>query len=109
MVENLISLRPRKNRVVLFNPLLNWVDWKAKWVVVQCRVGFPFRPLVGYCLKWDPIVTNTKLSTSDKKFLSIVSAALGDDLQSLTKVYSTANLLSRDSLSWCGIRSGLKA
>lgn len=78
-------------------------------MAVESRVGFPFQPLVGHCLKWDPVARNSKLSTPKKRFLSVVSATLGNDPQSQTKVYSTADLLNRDSLSWCGIGSGLEA
>lgn len=109
MVENLISLRTRKNRVVLFNPLPNRVDWKAKWVAVESRIGFPFRPLVGQCLKWDPVTSSAELSMLEIKFLSIVFAALGYDQRSQTKVYSTTDLLDKESLTWYRIEPGLEA
>lgn len=50
-----------------------------------------------------------ELSSLKRKFLSIISNALGDDSQNQSKVYSTEDLLSRESLAWCGIGSRLEA
>lgn len=99
MVDNFLSLRSRKNRVVLFNPLPNRVDWKGKWLAVESRIRFPFRPLVGYYLKWDSVCHNSKLKPSEKRFLEMVSSTLGDEPQNQTKVYSTLDLLSLDNLA----------
>lgn len=109
MVDNLLSLRPRRNQVALFNPLPNRVDWKNKWVTVESRVGFPFHPLVGQCSKWSALPSNALFSDLERRFLDVIAEKLGTDPLTQTQVYCMADLLNRASLAWCGIGSRLEA
>lgn len=46
-VVSTISLRIRKNKILLFDAPANKVDWSKKWVVFESKVGFSFNPLIG--------------------------------------------------------------
>lgn len=93
--------------MALFDPLLNRVDWKNKWVAVESRMGFPFRPLIGHCTKWGGLPSNTYYIELEIKLLKVVARELGTDPAEHTRVYSTSDLLSRRSLAWCGLGPGL--
>lgn len=80
MVDNLLSLHPRRNQVVLFNPLPNRVDWKNKWVAIESKLGFPFRPLIGHCSKWANLPSNTIFIEPEHRFMDIVARDLETEL-----------------------------
>lgn len=106
--NNLLSLRPRRNRVVLFDPPPNKLEWKTKWVGVESRIGFPIRPLIGHCTKWNALPSNVTLSVHERALLDKIAAELGTNPVTQSKFYHTADLLSRESLAWCGIGLGLE-
>lgn len=109
MNDNVISLRPRRNQVILFDSLPYRVEYKGRWVAGESKIGFPFRPLIGQCRRWDSLPSNVRFSPSELKIIKVIAETLGEDPQSQTKVYSFEELLSGESLAWCGIGSSLEA
>lgn len=107
MSDNTLSLHLRRNRVKLFDSPPNKIDFKGKWVMVESKVGFPFRPSVNEDYQWSQILYLSSLDPSEKAFLEAITRDLGDSRQTQTRVYSSTDLLSEESLKWCGIGAGL--
>lgn len=104
MNNRIFSLRPRPNVVTLFDAIPNKVlDWREKWLYVECNTGFPFPPLVMNLEAWHPVGKRPVYFEGDKHFLDFVGKELGTDPKKQTKVFLTEDLLSPDSLNWCGI------
>lgn len=69
------SLRPRSNVVTLFDAIPSKVlDWREKWLYVECRTDFPFPPLVMNLEAWRPVGWKPNYSEYDKKFLDFVKS-----------------------------------
>lgn len=107
MLDNTLSLRPRWNKVLLFDSPPNKIDFKGRWLILQSRIGFPFRPCVNENFQWPQIQNVPSLRPSEKSFLEVITRDLEDNSQSQSRVYFSTDLLSEPSLAWCGIGAGL--
>lgn len=62
MNNRTFSLRPRPNVVTLFDAIPNKVlDWREKWLYVECNSGFPFPPIMMNLEAWHPIGKQQKI------------------------------------------------
>lgn len=75
--------------------------------MVESKVEFPFRPSVGEDYQWTQIQHASSLNPFEQAFLEAITHDLGSSRRSQSRIYSTANLLSEDSLRWYGISVGL--
>lgn len=98
-------MRPQANVVTLFDSIPNKVlEWREKWLYVECTHGFSFPPLVRNLEAWRPVGKKPNYSEYDRKFLNFVKSELGYNPKNQTKVFSTTELLEPKSRHWCGIR-----
>lgn len=87
MNNKTFSLRPRPNMVTLFDAIPNKVlDWREKWLYVECNTGFPFPPLVINLEAWRPVGKRPVYSEEDRRFLHFVERELGTDPKAQTKI-----------------------
>lgn len=107
MLDNNHSLRRLPNRVRLFDSPPNRIEFKGKWVMVESKVGFPFRPLIGKKDTWECLLRDVLLFRAKKRFVAAITLDLGSDPRRQTRVYRMADLLSEESLPWFGIGAGL--
>lgn len=99
MNNKTFSLRPRPNIITLFDDIPNKViDWREKWLYVECRSGFPFPPLTMNLEAWRPVGKRPVYSEDDKKFLDFVEKELGDDPKKQTKVFLTTSFTGKSEL-----------
>lgn len=107
MSNNTLSLHPRRNKVLLFDSPPNKTDFKGRWLIVESRIGFPFRPCFSEDYQRSQIQNISSLSYSERSFLETITRDLGHSRQHQSRVYSSADLLSESSLKWCGIGADL--
>lgn len=101
MNNKTFSLRPRPNIVTLFDSIPNKVlEWRERWLYVECTTRFPFPPLVNSLEAWRQVGKNPNYSEFDKKFLDFIKNELGDNPKTQTMVFSTNDLLSPESRHW---------
>lgn len=87
MNKKTFSLRPHPNMVTLLDPIPNKVlDWREKWLYVECNTRFPFSPLVKSFEAWRPVGKRSNYSEYDKKFMDFIKSELGDNPKTQTKV-----------------------
>lgn len=55
------------------------MEFKGKWVMVESKVGFPFRPLIGKKDTWDCVPRDVLLSRAESRFITAVTWDLGLD------------------------------
>lgn len=107
MTDNSLSLRPLPNRVRLFNSPPNRIEFKGKWVMVESKVGSSFRPLIGKKDTWECVPHDMLLPRAESRFVAAITRDLGSDPRKQTRVYRMTDLLSEESLAWCGIETCL--
>lgn len=77
---------------------------RERWVCVESSVDFPFMPLTKKLEAWCPVKKKKPgYPESNLKFLDFVKRELGSDPHIQIKVFSTSNLLQRESKVWGGI------
>lgn len=73
MTDNNLSLRPRMNKVQLLDSLPNKVDFRGRWMMVESRIDFPFRPSVGEKIKWTQIKRTSSIDSSERAFVEAIT------------------------------------
>lgn len=75
--------------------------------MVESKIGFSFHPCVSEDCQW-PQIHPSSLDQSETSFLEAVTLDLGGSRQYQSRVYSSVDLLSEESLEWCGIGAELE-
>lgn len=86
MTNNNLSLQALPNRVRLFDSPPNKIEFKGKWVMVESKVGFSFRPLIGKKDTWDCVPRDVLLSPTESRFIAAVTWDIGSDPRKQTRV-----------------------
>lgn len=75
--------------------------------MVESKIRFLFHANVGKDYQWTQITHASSLNHYEKALLGAITQDLGSSRRTQTRVYSTADLLSEESLRWYGIKAYL--